>query len=184
MRGLIAALGLAIGVAGCASDTQAPGGFFTSYRDTSVQMSSIALFDPARYTGTWYEIARYPVPFQRGCVGTTAQYDLRSDGTLSVINTCRDGALDGPVKRIEGSARLVGPGRLAVSFDTVPFLSAPYWILWVDEGYRTAVVGVPSGRAGWILNRDPVIPADRLAAAREILDFNGYDVTQLIQVPQ
>jgi len=43
---------------------------------------------------------------------------------------------------------------------------------------------VPSGRAGWILNRDPQIPSDRLAAAREILDFNGYDLSRLLMVPQ
>jgi apolipoprotein D and lipocalin family protein len=52
-------------------------------------------------------------------------------------------------------------------------------VLWVDEGYRTAVVGAPNGRVGWILNRDPDIPEDRLIAAREVLDFNGYDVSQL-----
>ncbi|WP_108482655.1 lipocalin family protein [Oceaniglobus ichthyenteri] len=179
MRGLI----LALFLIGCSTKAPPPGALFSGYRDTSVQMSSNALFDPARYAGTWYEVARYPVPFQRGCVGTTAQYDLRADGTLSVVNTCREGTLDGPIKRIEGAARLVGPGRLEVKFDSVPFLSSPYWVLWVDEGYRTAVVGVPSGRAGWILNRDPVIPPDRLAAAREILDFNGYDLAHLRMVP-
>jgi len=57
-------------------------------------------------------------------------------------------------------------------------------VLWVDEGYRTAVVGAPNGRSGWILNRDPQIPADRLAAAREILDFNGYDLSRLETVAQ
>jgi apolipoprotein D and lipocalin family protein len=36
-------------------------------------------------------------------------------------------------------------------------------------------VGVPSGRAGWILHRDPAMPAERLRVAREVLDFNGYD---------
>jgi apolipoprotein D and lipocalin family protein len=40
-------------------------------------------------------------------------------------------------------------------------------------------VGTPNGRAGWVLNRDPVIPADRWAAAREMLDFNGYDLSRL-----
>lgn len=38
----------------------------------------------------------------------------------------------------------------------------------------------PPGTAGWILNRDPAIPPDRLAAAREMLDFNGYDLTGLV----
>ncbi|WP_226780482.1 lipocalin family protein [Oceaniglobus trochenteri] len=180
MRGLILAAAL---LAGC-STAAVPPGVFPSYRDASAPFSSIALFEPARYAGTWYEIARYPVPFQEGCVASRAQYDMQPDGTLSVVNTCRDRALDGALRRIEGTARPVGPGRLQVSFDSVPFLTSPYWVLWVDEGYRTAVVGVPSGRAGWILNRDPVIPQDRLNAAREILDFNGYDLSRLEMVPQ
>jgi apolipoprotein D and lipocalin family protein len=43
---------------------------------------------------------------------------------------------------------------------------------------------VPSGTAGWILNRDPQIPEDRLEAARRILEFNGYDISQLEMTPQ
>ncbi len=153
------------------------------YRDRSVPIASVAAFQPERYTGLWYEIARFPVPFQTGCVGVTARYALRPDGDLSVHNTCRDGAIDGPERDIRGRARLTGPGRLQVSFSGVPFVLAPYWVLWVDEGYRTAVVGVPSGRAGWILNRTPEIPEDRLRAALEVLDFNGYNVDRLIYTP-
>lgn len=154
------------------------------YRDTSVPISSAAAFDPERYAGLWYEIARFPVSFQAGCMGVTAEYAPLDDGRLSVVNTCRDGALDGPLRRIDGDARVTGPGRLSVGFDTVPLIRAPYWVLWVDEAYRTAVVGVPSGRAGWILNRTPEIPEDRLNAALEVFEFNGYDVDRLIYTPQ
>lgn len=165
-------------LSGCA--TVPPGG----YRDADVTISSAAAFDPARYAGLWYEIARYPVPFQAGCVAVRAKYTLRPEGGFDVLNTCRDGALDGPERRIEGSARITGPGRLSVKFDGVPFIRAPYWVLWVDADYRTAVVGVPSGRAGWILNRDPEIPPDRLRAALRVLEFNGYDLSRLRPTPQ
>jgi len=167
---------LALVLAGCAG--LAPG-----YRDTSVPITSIVAFEPARYAGRWYEVARFPVPFEAGCAGVTADYTLLSDGSLGVVNTCREGVPDGPARRISGRAVPSGPGRFQIGFDGLPF-SGPYWVLWVDEGYRTAVVGLPSGRAGWILNRDPQIPADRLRAAREILSWNGYDLTKLEMVRQ
>lgn len=175
MRGL--ACGLALVLAGCGITGE-------SYRDTEVTISSQADFDAERYAGLWYEIARFPVSFQDGCVAVTARYDVQPTGEITVTNTCREGELDGPLRSIEGSAEVTGPGQLSVSFTRVPFISAPYWVLWVDEDYRTAVVGVPSGRAGWILNRDPQIPRDRLRAALEILDFNGYDVTKIVPTPQ
>lgn len=151
-----------------------------SYRDASVPMTSMAVFDAERYAGRWYEVASFPTPFQAGCAQTTADYTLSGPETLSVRNACIKP--DGP-SEIEGTARLSGPGRLKVNLDGVP-VTADYWILWIDEGYRTAVVGVPSGRAGWILNRDPQIPPDRLRAAREVLAFNGYDLSRLAMTPQ
>lgn len=175
------ALALILLLAGCA--TQDSGGLFSVYRDTDVPIASKAVFEPERYLGTWYEVARYPVPFEAGCVGVTATYGLRDDGLLSVLNICRNP--DGSERsRIEGTAEIVGPGRLKVRFPSVPFVAADYWVLWTDADYRTAVVGAPNGRSGWILNRDPVIPEDRLAAARDILQFNGYDLSRLMEVPQ
>lgn len=180
MRLSLAALVL---LAACAQGPDDSAALFPSYRDRSVPIASKALFEPDRYLGLWYEVARFPVFFEEGCEGVTAEYAQRTDGLIAVRNTCRNP--DGTVRSvIDGTAEIVGPGRLKVRFDSVPFVAGDYWVLWVDEGYRTAVVGVPNGRAGWILNRDPVIPADRLAAAREILDFNGYDVTRLEMVPQ
>lgn len=153
------------------------------YRDTAVPISSKAVFDPERYVGVWHEIARFPVPFEAGCVGVTAEYQLRDDGALSVLNICRNA--DGSEKsRISGTADVVGPGRLKVRFASVPFVAADYWVLWTDEDYNTAVVGTPNGRSGWILNRGPTIRQDRLETARDILEFNGYDLSRLEEVSQ
>lgn len=175
------ALACVLLLAGCS--TQDSGGLFSVYRDTDTPIASKAVFEPERYVGLWYEVARYPVPFEAGCVGVTAEYGLREDGLLSVLNICRnpDGA---ERSRIEGTAEIVGPGRLKVRFPSVPFVAADYWVLWTDDTYRTAVVGAPNGRSGWILNRDPQIPPDRLNAARAILKFNGYDLSRLVEVPQ
>lgn len=177
MRGFLMMAAL---LAGCSLQPGEPrGGLFEVYRDTATPISSKAVFDAGAFLGLWYEVARYPVPFEAGCVGVTAEYAALADGGIAVRNTCRNP--DGTVRSvIEGRADIVGPGRLKVRFPSVPFGAADFWVLWTDETYRTAVVGAPDGRSGWILNRDPVIPADRLQAARGMLAFNGYDLDRLL----
>lgn len=140
----------------------------------------MALFDPARYAGTWHEIARFPVPFQDGCRSATATYTMRADGTLAVMNRCDTGQ---GTREIAGNVEIVGPGRLKLRLNGMRF-AADYWVLWVDDDYRTAVVGHPSGRAGWILARSPRISPDRLWAARRVLEFNGYDTERLTLGPE
>ena len=48
-------------------------------------VSPVKNFELDRYLGTWYEIARYPNRFQKGCVAVTADYSLRDDGKIRVV---------------------------------------------------------------------------------------------------
>jgi apolipoprotein D and lipocalin family protein len=65
------------------------------------------------------------------------------------------------------------PGRFAIEG------SDDWWVLWADADYRTLVIGTPSGRFGFVLNRDPALPPDRLQAVRDILRFNGYQTENM-----
>ena len=60
-------------------------------------------FDLARYMGTWYEIARYDHPFERGLAGVQARYELRPDGRIGVFNSGTD-YRSGRCKRARGKA--------------------------------------------------------------------------------
>ena len=154
------------------------------YREETAAPQTVPSVDLARYAGLWYEIARYPVFFEKGCTATTAEYGQIDAETISVLNTCRKETPDGPAETAAGKATIVGPGKLKVKFDRVPFVRGDYWVLWVDESYQTAVVGVPSGSAGWILARTPTIDAARRARAEAVLEANGYDPSRLYDVPQ
>ncbi|WP_435258004.1 lipocalin family protein [Thioclava sp. FR2] len=74
---------------------------------------------------------------------------------------------------ISGPVKMVGPGRMEIDGQL-------WWVIWVDTDYRTLAIATPSGAYGFILNRGGKLPADRLAAAKEIFAFNGYDVAKLI----
>ncbi|MDV7145772.1 lipocalin family protein [Tropicimonas sp. TH_r6] len=154
-----------------------------TYRDRDVEMQAVTELDLERYLGTWYEIARFPNRFEKGCEGVTAEYGLRDDGKISVLNTCRIGVPDGEVKSADGQAKVVGPGKLSVTFvPWLPFARGDYWVLYLDEAYELAVVGAPRGTTGWILARSPSISAQERAKAEEILRQNGYDPSRLREV--
>ncbi len=169
---------LAAGLASCASP---------QYRDTAIAMTTEGAVDLERYMGRWYEIARFPNRFEEGCVGVTADYSLNEDGSVKVVNTCREGALDGPIDVAEGRGAPDGPDgdRLQVGFVSwLPFASGDYWILDLDDGYQVAVIGNPGGTTGWVLARTPVLSAGRLEEAYAVLRRNGYDTSRMTLTPQ
>jgi len=132
-----------------------------------------------RYAGGWYEIARIPNRFQRQCARhTIAQYGLRPDGRLSVLNQCikRSGNVD----QATGVAKVVDPvsrAKLKVSFVSVlgwrPFWG-DYWVIGLDHDYRWAVVGSPDRRYGWVLSRTPRLDDASMASIRELLERQGF----------
>jgi apolipoprotein D and lipocalin family protein len=137
------------------------------------------------YLGTWYELARFDSFFQRGCVASTATYSLRDDGEVRVINRCRDGALDGKLKEIEGKAWVPDPaqsGKLKVQFFW-PF-SAPYWVLEVGPDYAWALVGHPDKKLCWVLSRTPHVDEALYQQLVGRLAARGYDVARLQRTTQ
>ena len=163
----------AAALAGCAGQPR--------YRaDDAPPLQTVEAVDLDRYLGRWYEIARLPNRFETDCEGVTADYARRDDGLISVVNTCRKGAPDGPEKQATGRARIVDTqtnAKLEVSFFG-PFWG-DYWVIDLAEDYSHAVVSEPEGRYLWILARDPTIDdtlkADLLAA----ISAQGFDAQAL-----
>lgn len=115
-------------------------------------------FKLERYLGTWYEIARLDHSFERGLSRVTAEYSLREDGGVRVVNRGYS-ARDGKWKQAEGRAYFVRnpqTGFLKVSFFG-PFYGS-YVIFELDhENYGHAVVSGPDTSYLWILARKPVM---------------------------
>jgi len=123
---------------------------------TQTPLATVPHVDLQRYSGTWYEIARYPNRFEGDCVAVCAAYAVRPDGRIDVLNACRQGRFDGPAQEVRGVARAVedaSNAKLRVQFFW-PF-SGDYWIIGLDADYQWAVVGTPSRDYLWILSRAP-----------------------------
>ncbi len=134
--------------------------------------------DLQRYLGRWYEIARYEQGFQKDCDAVTADYALRSDGKISVLNKCVKP--NGKATQAEGRAKIVpdaGNAKLKVSFFG-PFFG-DYWVLDHAGDYSWSIVGEPSGRYLWLLSREAKpdkAAVDALVGRAKAL---GYDVAML-----
>ncbi|MEM7214414.1 MAG: lipocalin family protein [Pseudomonadota bacterium] len=143
----------------------------------SQEVKTVDQLDLNRYLGTWHEVARFPARFQRGCKDAKAVYKKIGAGKISVVNSC---TRNGEKSVAEGNAVVTGTGRLGVRFSVFQPFRAPYWVLWIDKGYQTAVVGDPSRKYGWILSRIPDRDRSGLTEAINAFEKNGYDTSKLI----
>lgn len=145
--------------------------------------STISRFDLSRYLGTWYELARFDHSFERGMDNVTAEYYLRDDGKVDVINS---GWKEGRFKVADGKAKqpdpLADPAHLKVSF--FMFFYNDYNIMMLDDNYQVALVGSKSPDYLWILSRKPVQPDSVLSILVEEAESRGYDTSKLIWVDQ
>ena len=146
----------------------------------------VAGVDISRYAGTWYEIAKYPNRFQRGCVATSATYTVLPGGrAVEVVNRCRNGSLDGPERSIKGKARVVDEetnARLKVTFFW-PF-SGDYWIIDLSPEYEYAVVASPDRKYLWILSRTPRMDDHVYERILEKVREQHFDPSRLERTPQ
>ena len=113
-------------------------------------LPTVSAIEVPRYLGTWYEIAKFPNWFQKKCVGNTrAQYSVRSDGSLQVINRCK--LASGDMDEAIGAARQIGnvsSPKLQVRFapqwlSIIPAVWGDYWVIDLDDNYQWAAVSEP-----------------------------------------
>lgn len=132
-----------------------------------------------KYMGLWYEIYSIPQNFQEGCFNITAEYSLNDNGTIRVVNTCRDA--DGKfVKSIKGQAVLKSLSKkfLKVYFYR-PFglniFGGDYYILALEKNYQWAIVGTPNHKYGWVLSRHAHLQPEEQVAIQAELKRLGFD---------
>ena len=151
---------------------------------SDVPLETVLRVDLNRYTGRWYEIAKYPNRFERKCDrNVTATYAIRPDGKISVVNACT--TRDGKLNQSSGWAKVVDletGSKLKVTFFW-PFFGN-YWIIDLGPNYEYAVVGEPSRKYLWILSRTPMMDDKVYAELVSRLVTKGYDASKLERMKQ
>ena len=140
----------------------------------------VAGFDQQRYLGDWYEVARLDHSFERGLTQVSAQYALRDDGAIRVLNRGFDSEA-GEWSEAEGVAKFVGSpdvAHLKVSFFG-PFYGS-YVVFELGDAYEYAFVAGYNTGYLWLLSRTPdvseALQARFISRAREL----GFAADELI----
>lgn len=142
-------------------------------------------FDLNRYLGKWYEIARLDHSFEKGLERVSAEYSLRGDGGVKVVNRGYS-TEDKTWKEVEGKAYFVrgaNEGYLKVSFFG-PFYGS-YVIFGLDKKtYSYAFVTGYDKSYLWLLSRTPTVDDSLVEKfTREAREL-GFDIAELIMVEQ
>ena len=170
MRFLIPAM-----VLGAAACGQGP-----SYR-LSNEPLPVAPVELTQYLGLWHEQARLPNRAEDGCQRVTAEYDMLSEGLMSVRRSCLE--VDGERRITTGRLRLAGragEGRLEINF-AGPFWR-DYWVIDRGRDYSWSIVAEPRGRHLWVLTRAERITPQQRAAFEQRISELGYRPADLVWV--
>ena len=148
-------------------------------------MSAVTPFDINRYQGKWYEIARMDHSFERGLSDVTANYRLRPDGGVEVINRGYD-VKRNEWRQVTGHALFIGDANhasLKVSFFG-PFYAGYHVVALDQQHYRWAMVAGPNRDYFWILARDKQLPADVREQLLALATALKIDTQTLVWVEQ
>ena len=164
------------------------GSFFISCKThkSMIDKTVVKELNIQKYLGLWYEIARYDHSFERGLVGVTADYSMREDGKIKVINSGYKNSLDGEFSQAEGKAKIPNPEKAPAKLKVAFFLFfyGDYFVLELDKDYKWAVIGSSSDKYLWILSRNPQMDKELYNELLNRLEKRGYDVSSLIKVEQ
>ena len=122
----------------------------------------VSNFESDRYLGKWYEIARLDHSFERGLSDVTANYSMRDDGGIEVVNQGFS-ITKNKSNTAEGKAYFVDDrtiGHLKVSFFG-PFYGS-YVVFELDPvDYQHAYVGSYNKNYLWLLSRTSTVTETR-----------------------
>ena len=155
------------------------------FAEKNKKLEVVSNLDLQKFQGIWYEIAHNPWFPENNCFSMIAHYKLIKDKKIKVTNICRKNGFDGEISKITGKAWLVDPtinSKWEVQF-IWPF-TLDYWVIDLEEDYKYAVIGEPDKENIWILSRKPIMKKSLLVKIIKKIKMKGYDLANLILMPQ
>lgn len=155
---------------------------YNQYKKNNQDLLTVDKVDLKRYAGKWYEIARIPHRYEKGCDCSTAEYTYQPDGYVEVVNKCLKEGREKKVTAIAFPEKGSNNSKLNIQYFW-PLLSK-YWIIALDDDYQFAMVGHPNRDSLWILSRYPEMDEKVYVEYLQIARQQGFDISRLVLTEQ
>eukprot|EP00931_Biecheleriopsis_adriatica_P106449 TRINITY_DN80909_c0_g1_i1.p1 TRINITY_DN80909_c0_g1~~TRINITY_DN80909_c0_g1_i1.p1 ORF type:complete len:509 (-),score=121.74 TRINITY_DN80909_c0_g1_i1:65-1591(-) len=163
-------------------------------RDSQVKLTSAPLtalnrpIDLAKFMGKWYVVANIPTFFDRGTTNNVENYTLDEAGKTVEVDFTFCKSASSKQSLLKQRADVVNENctewRISPKVGVYLPLRLAYLIVDCADDYSTAIVGVPDRSYIWIMARTPQVEAATLESLKATAKRLGYDVTQIVNVPQ
>jgi apolipoprotein D and lipocalin family protein len=141
--------------------------------------------DLERFMGDWYVIANIPTLIEKGAHNAVESYQMNPDGTIATTFTYRADRFDGPIKRYEPTGFILDNTSNAVwGMRFIWPIKADYRIVYLDPDYQRTIIGREARDYVWIMARQPHLSEGAFRELVQMVESQGYDVSQLQRVPQ
>ncbi len=148
--------------------------------------TAVTALDRAKFSTTWYEIARLPWKGEKKCVRDGLQLYASGEkaGQLQQVTSCvyKNGFANFNNRNLRQQDKKVADGRLQTT--TLFFFHRRQWVLALGDHYEWALMGSPNHKQLWVLGQKPLMDAEVLAAIKAKAAGMGFDVSKLIVVSQ
>ena len=152
---------------------------------TTRPMDTVEQVDIDRFMGDWFVIAHIPAFVEADAYNAVESYERVDKNTIQTTYTFREGGFDGekevmkPVGTIRNTDTNADWGM-----QFIWPIQAEYLITYIDEDYSTTVVSRSKRDYVWIMAREPQIPDAEYEKLVDIVEAQGYDMSELRKVPQ
>jgi apolipoprotein D and lipocalin family protein len=152
---------------------------------TQQPLATVDYVDLDRFMGDWYVIANIPTYIETDAYNAVESYSLDDDGSIDTVFTFREGGFDGKPKRYNPRGFVRNTKSNAEwGMQFIWPIKADYRIIYLDDDYRTTVIGRNQRDYVWVMAREPSIDKAEYDAILRVIQGAGYDLSKIREVPQ
>lgn len=148
-------------------------------------LATVKYVDLDRFMGDWYVIASIPTFIETDAYNAIESYRLDDDGTVDTVFTFHKGDFTGELKRHNPRGFVRNTETNAEwGMQFIWPIKSDYRVIYLDEEYRTTVIGRNKRDYVWVMARGPSMDPAAFETIVQLVGRAGYDTAKLRKVPQ